>query len=576
MSLKPSRWTCGVTPLMTLNLLMTLNCAPRRETSAPALQPGGAPWPAPASAEAYRSNGAVQVTSAPLYLPGTATRSLVTYQMVDGLAVMEGDIMLGPTHALSQRYGSPPPRQTDVKSAVVMIDRSYLWPNAEIPYEIHPSAQSQQANIQWAIDHLATTPLRVRPRTSRDADYVVFSNQGSGCWSELGRVRGVQTIQVEADCSRGSIVHELLHAAGFMHEQTRSDRDQYVTVMWDEIAKGKEHNFAQHPDMLQDIGAYDYDSILHYSTHGFSRRGNPTLVPKVAGARIGNREGLSALDRAAIEQVYGTAVTPTPAPPAPVPARPAPAPAPAARPPAPAPRPPAPAPAPQPAVSSVIPGSYAGQYSSELGPVACSQNSTTVQCSFSEGSLLCSANGTQLDCGWSGRGFGRAAFLQQPNGTLSGAWGDAFSNTSRGKWTLQPLRAGGQAAATPAPSQPNPLPPKPTAPTPAPAVTPPRGTTAGVSLTGSYTTSRGPMTCTEASGSLTCEFREASGTPGRLDCNKDASGLQLLCTWSTFLPQPGGGRAVFTRPNVNSRTLTGTWGHFLDNAGGGAWSIQGQ
>lgn len=563
--------------------LMTLNCAPRRETSAPSMQPART-WSTPTSAEAYRSGSAVQVTSAPLYLPGSATRSLVTYQMVDGLAVMEGDIVLGPTHALAQRYGSSPARQTDVKSAVVMADRSYLWPNAEIPYEIHPSAQSLQPNIQWAIDHLATTPLKVRPRTSRDADYVVFSNQSSGCWSELGRVRGPQTIQIEEDCSPGSVAHEILHAAGFMHEQTRSDRDEYVTVVWDEIAKGKEHNFAQHPQMLQDLGAYDYDSILHYSTHGFSRRGNPTLVPKVAGARIGNRDGLSALDRAAIEQVYGTGVTPTPpapaptaAPPAPTPPAPRPSPvpvpAPASKPPAS--KPPAPAPTPQPTASPVVAGSYAGQYSSELGPVTCTQNSTTVQCSFSEGSLLCSANGTQLDCGWSGRGFGRAAFVQQPNGTVSGTWGDAFSNVSRGKWTLQP-----QGSGAPAPVAPAPPPPKPTTPTPPPpkpaTSTPAQPATAAVSLAGNYTSSRGPMTCTENNASVACEFREASGAPGRLDCNKDASGLQLLCTWTTFFPQPGGGRAVFTRPNVNSRTLSGTWGHFLDNAGAGAWTAQGQ
>src|SRR5690606_27249705 len=153
------------------------------------------------------------------------------------------------------------------------------------------------------------------------------SNQDSGCWSELGRVRGAQTIQIDPGCSRGSVVHEILHAAGFMHEQSRSDRDEYVTIMWDEIAAGQAQNFAQRPQLLQDIGAYDYDSILHYSTHSFSRRGNPTVVPKVANARIGNRAGLSALDRAAIEQVYG-GVTATPPPPAPASTSPAPAPVP--------------------------------------------------------------------------------------------------------------------------------------------------------------------------------------------------------------------------------------------------------
>ena len=403
MSWKPDRfsWCAAV--------LMTLSCAPTRQTSIPAMQPGGTPLASPTSVESYRSNAAAQVASAPLYLPGSSTRSLVTYQVVDGLAVMEGDIVLGPTHALFQRYGSPPAQQNDVRSALVVADRSYLWPNAEIPYEIDASAQSLQPSIQWAVAHLATTPLKLRPRTSRDSDYVVFSNQDSGCWSELGRVRGAQTIQIDSGCSRGSVVHEILHAAGFMHEQSRSDRDEYVTIMWDEIAAGQAQNFAQRPQLLQDIGAYDYDSILHYSTHSFSRRGNPTVVPKVANARIGNRAGLSDLDRAAIDQVYGSGVTATPPPPAST--SPAPAPVPV---PAPASKPPTPAPTHQSSKSSVVAGSYAGQYSSELGPVTCTQNSTAVQCSFSEGTLLCSANGTQLDCGWSGRGFGRAALKSSP------------------------------------------------------------------------------------------------------------------------------------------------------------------
>src|SRR5690606_34649393 len=128
---------------------------------------------------------------------------------------------------------------------------------------------------------------------------------------------------------------------------------------WDEIAAGQAQNFAQRPQLLQDIGAYDYDSILHYATHSFSRRGNPTVVPKVANARIGNRAGLSALDRAAIEQVYGSGVTATPAPPAPTPPAPAPVPVPA-----PASKPPTPTPTHQSSASPVVAGSYAGQYSS--------------------------------------------------------------------------------------------------------------------------------------------------------------------------------------------------------------------
>lgn len=543
-----------------LGLLLLSGCTNKREVSAPA-----APYAAgPATGvEMYRSGAAPQFTSAALYLPGSTTRSLVKYQAVDGLAVMEGDIVLGPTHALNQRYGAPRLQQ-GVRSAVVMADRSYLWPDGVLPYQIDSSAASRRADIDWAIEHLSTTPLRLRPRTSSDKDYVVFSDRSSGCWSELGRIGGAQTIQVEPGCGRGSIVHEILHAAGFMHEQTRADRDKHVTVVWDEIDPGKEHNFEQRPDLLQDIGDYDYDSILHYSAYAFSRRGNPTIIPKV-NARIGNREGLSRLDRAAIEQVYGTGTatqvtTTTPVSPTPV---------------TPTPAPVTPTPPPTPAKPTVVSGMYAGQYSSSQGVVTCNQSSASVHCSFPAGTLACSANGTRLDCGWSGQGFGRALFTQGADGVLTGTWGDFFSTNSRGAWTMTPSNSAGQATApvTPAPTTPAPTP----APTPVTPTTPtPAPTQAAVALSGNFSSSRGSMSCTDAGTRVTCDFRELSGVTGRLECNKDATGLKLSCTWATFLPQPGGGRAVFTRPNVGSRTLQGTWGHFLADTGGGVWTAEGQ
>lgn len=57
------------------------------------------------------------------------------------------------------------------------------------------------------------------------------------CYSSLGRTGGKQVLSLNMHgcVYHGIIQHELNHALGFNHEQTRSDRDQYVRINWDKI-----------------------------------------------------------------------------------------------------------------------------------------------------------------------------------------------------------------------------------------------------------------------------------------------------------------------------------------------------
>jgi hypothetical protein len=228
----------------------------------------------------------------------------VSFRVVDGIAVMEGDIQLGPVATLAHRYGSPWTSYTHAKTAIATSNRSHLWPKGDIPYAIDTSVPPEQVeNIGKAISMVNRTELKVRPRTPLDADYVVFSTLKGGCASAMGRVGGMQDIQVGI-CGPGSIAHEILHAAGFYHEQSRSDRDAFVTIMWDEIEP--EYRFAFEKRQGQDIGGYDYSSVMHYDAHAFSRSGKPTIVPTLPNAPIGSRDDLSSGDKAAITALYGS------------------------------------------------------------------------------------------------------------------------------------------------------------------------------------------------------------------------------------------------------------------------------
>lgn len=48
-----------------------------------------------------------------------------------------------------------------------------------------------------------------------------------------------QVINLSDACSVGNAAHEIIHGLGFYHEQTRNDRDDYVTINFNNIQEGK-------------------------------------------------------------------------------------------------------------------------------------------------------------------------------------------------------------------------------------------------------------------------------------------------------------------------------------------------
>lgn len=183
------------------------------------------------------------------------------------------------------------------RAAVRAIGRA-RWPNARIPWRFAAGLTvAQRQAVEDAIAHWeANTPFRFPARTT-EADFVTFTagDNNGVCSSFVGRIGGDQTIEVDT-CPAGRIIHEIGHAVGLYHEQTRYDRDTYVTINWANIQTVGQDNFRRYVDLGRDgadAGDYDYGSIMHYGPAQFSANGLDTITPKQAGVTIGQRVGLS-------------------------------------------------------------------------------------------------------------------------------------------------------------------------------------------------------------------------------------------------------------------------------------------
>jgi uncharacterized protein (TIGR03437 family) len=228
----------------------------------------------------------------------------VTYQVVDGLAIYQGDIILGTADELEA--AREPGVEPELKKAMLVSSPADLWPGGVVPYVIDSNLTNPK-RARDAIDHWNTkTPIRFVERTNETNWVRFYPMNGTGvCSSNVGRVGfGEQRINLDRGCGTTEIIHEMGHAVGLWHEQSRSDRDSFVEVRYENIDKRYAYNFDQVLSDGVDSGPYDFGSIMHYGAYDFSRNDQPTLETIPPGIPIRIATGLSEGDIDGVYRLY--------------------------------------------------------------------------------------------------------------------------------------------------------------------------------------------------------------------------------------------------------------------------------
>jgi len=178
-----------------------------------------------------------------------------------------------------------------------------------VPYVVNENIGALGVKaIQEAIeDYNKFTCIRLQKRVGQ-IHYLNFTDDGIGCITPVGFHENGK-VSLSKECwTKGTVIHEILHALGIWHEQSRPDRDRYIKINWYNIPTALHYNFGKFDDFEIDSlnSKYDIKSIMHYSSNAFSRNGRPTIVDRKTNQKLETqKENFSEEDIKQVNALYG-------------------------------------------------------------------------------------------------------------------------------------------------------------------------------------------------------------------------------------------------------------------------------
>lgn len=220
-----------------------------------------------------------------------------------------GDISIVPDHLFGKAVGIDPTKRSD-----------HIWPNNTMIYTIDQelinsdqvAGDNRVERIREAMNIIeSNTVIRFKERTNEE--FFVKFVPGISPSSKIGMkttpgfiFRNIgQELKLSIRVPTYTIIHEIMHALGFYHEQSRPDRDNFININYNNVSSSSHSQFDVAPwGFDKQYGNFDWNSIMLYNSYTAAIDRSVPVMTRKDGSTWDVNTSLSSQDIQAINSLY--------------------------------------------------------------------------------------------------------------------------------------------------------------------------------------------------------------------------------------------------------------------------------